>query len=111
MLIIDIGNEELIPIRRVPARRPPGANGKQVHVDTVCINSGTTARERPARLDKELAAKPLRRTRQNTLGHASPRSELSPNGENSRTKVQNVVGHSTADCSFFDGRNQLFNLP
>ncbi len=36
--MIDIGNEELIPIRRVPARRPPGANGKQVHVDTVCMS-------------------------------------------------------------------------
>ena len=58
MLIIDIGNEEFIPIRQVPARLPPGEDGKQVHVDTVCINSRATARERPARLDEELVARP-----------------------------------------------------
>ena len=33
--MIDIGNEELTPIRQVPARLPPRANGKQVHVTTV----------------------------------------------------------------------------
>ncbi len=40
--MIDIGNEELIPIRQVPARLPPRANGKQVHVTTVYrwINHG-----------------------------------------------------------------------
>ena len=58
MLLIDIGNAELIPIRQVPARLPAGENGNQVHVGTVCINSETTARERPARLDMELAARP-----------------------------------------------------
>ena len=40
--MIDIGNEELIPIRQVPARLPPRANGKHVHVTTVYrwINHG-----------------------------------------------------------------------
>ena len=40
--MIDIGNEELIPIREVPAKLPPRVNGKQVHVTTVYrwINHG-----------------------------------------------------------------------
>ncbi len=33
--MIDIGNEELIPIRILPARLPSRVNGKQVHVTTV----------------------------------------------------------------------------
>jgi hypothetical protein len=40
--MIDIGNEELIPIRQVPSKLPARANGKQVHVTTVYrwINNG-----------------------------------------------------------------------
>jgi hypothetical protein len=69
--MIDIGNEELIPIRQVPARLPPSANGKQVHVTTVYrwINHGVrgvklesvkvggtthTSAEAPARTDRRI---------------------------------------------------------
>ncbi len=40
--MIDIGNEELVPMRQVPAKLPPRANGKHVHATTVYrwINHG-----------------------------------------------------------------------
>ena len=40
--MIVIGNEQLIPIRQVPAKLPPRANGEQVQVTTVYrwINQG-----------------------------------------------------------------------
>ncbi len=40
--MVDIGNEELTPIRQVPARLPRRVTGRQVHVTTVYrwINHG-----------------------------------------------------------------------